>query len=47
MVPGHEIGGIVVHVGENVKNFKVGDRAGVGCMIECCRDCDQCNKYDE
>lgn len=47
MVPGHEIAGIVVHVGENVTGFKVGDRAGVGCMIDCCRDCDQCNNADE
>ncbi|RAX56803.1 Zn-dependent alcohol dehydrogenase [Helicobacter monodelphidis] len=33
-VPGHEIVGIVTQVGENVKNFKVGDRAGVGCMVD-------------
>jgi len=32
-VPGHEIVGIVAAVGKNVKKFKVGDRAGVGCMV--------------
>jgi cinnamyl-alcohol dehydrogenase len=41
-VPGHEITGIVTEVGANVKNFKVGDRAGVGCMVDSCRDCPQC-----
>ena len=33
-VPGHEIVGIVREVGKNVKNFKIGDRAGVGCMVD-------------
>lgn len=33
-VPGHEIVGVVIAVGSNVKNFKVGDRAGVGCMVD-------------
>lgn len=33
-VPGHEIVGIVRAIGANVKNFKVGDRAGVGCMVD-------------
>lgn len=32
-VPGHEIVGVVAAVGKNVKKFKVGDRAGVGCMV--------------
>lgn len=32
-IPGHEIVGIVAAVGRNVTRFKVGDRAGVGCMV--------------
>jgi uncharacterized zinc-type alcohol dehydrogenase-like protein len=37
MVPGHEIIGRVIEVGKKVKKFKVGDRAGVGCMVDSCR----------
>jgi hypothetical protein len=33
-VPGHEIVGVVAAVGKNVTQFKVGDRAGVGCMVD-------------
>ncbi|QDK36307.1 NAD(P)-dependent alcohol dehydrogenase [Bdellovibrio sp. NC01] len=44
MVPGHEIVGKVVAVGKNVKNFKVGDLAGVGCMVDACLDCRSCNE---
>ncbi|MBW5379051.1 NAD(P)-dependent alcohol dehydrogenase, partial [Brachyspira pilosicoli] len=36
MVPGHEIAGKVVAVGKNVTKFKVGDYAGVGCMVNSC-----------
>ena len=39
-VPGHEIVDIVAAVGKNVTKFKVGDRAGVGCMVDGCSDCD-------
>ncbi len=42
MVPGHEIVGRVVKVGEHVKKLKVGDYAGVGCMVDSCRRCDPC-----
>jgi alcohol dehydrogenase (NADP+) len=42
MVPGHEIVGRVVAVGEHVKKLKVGDYAGVGCMVDSCRHCDPC-----
>lgn len=42
MVPGHEIAGRVVVVGKNVTRFKVGDYAGIGCMIGSCRHCDAC-----
>ncbi|MGZ8559761.1 MAG: NAD(P)-dependent alcohol dehydrogenase [Chitinophagaceae bacterium] len=41
-VPGHEIVGRVTAVGEQVKNFKVGDLAGVGCLVDSCRECDNC-----
>jgi uncharacterized zinc-type alcohol dehydrogenase-like protein len=37
MVPGHEIVGRVTKVGAHVKSFKVGDLAGVGCMVDSCR----------
>lgn len=43
MVPGHEIIGRVVSVGEHVKKLKPGDTAGVGCLVDSCRDCEYCN----
>ncbi len=42
MVPGHEIIGRVVAVGDHVKKFKAGDIAGVGCMVDSCRECVNC-----
>jgi uncharacterized zinc-type alcohol dehydrogenase-like protein len=42
MVPGHEIVGKVTRVGAGVKRFKVGDTAGVGCLIDSCRECGAC-----
>jgi len=42
MVPGHEIVGRVVKVGDHVKKFKVGDLAGTGCLVDSCRICDNC-----
>ena len=42
MVPGHEIVGRISKVGDHVKNFKVGDLAGVGCMVDSCRTCPSC-----
>lgn len=42
MVPGHEIAGRVVAVGKDVTKFKVGDYAGVGCIINSCHVCDYC-----
>jgi uncharacterized zinc-type alcohol dehydrogenase-like protein len=41
-VPGHEIVGRVVQVGDHVTKFKAGDLAGVGCMVDSCRECDYC-----
>ncbi|MFF9579576.1 NAD(P)-dependent alcohol dehydrogenase [Streptomyces rubiginosohelvolus] len=42
MVPGHEIAGIVAETGSGVTRFKVGDRVGVGCMVDSCGQCDAC-----
>lgn len=44
MVPGHEIVGKVTKVGANVKNFKIGDLAAVGCMVDSCHKCSSCNE---
>ncbi|HJW27456.1 MAG TPA: NAD(P)-dependent alcohol dehydrogenase [Rhodocyclaceae bacterium] len=46
-VPGHEIVGRVVAVGGQVKNFKVGDLAGVGCMVDSCGHCASCEEGEE
>lgn len=42
LVPGHEIVGIVSRVGDSVEAFTVGERVGVGCMVDSCRECDSC-----
>jgi len=44
---GHEILGKVVAVGADVKTFKVGDIAGVGCFTDSCRKCDECKDGEE
>ncbi|CAF2572741.1 unnamed protein product [Rotaria sp. Silwood2] len=44
MVPGHEITGVVEQVGSNVRNFRVGDHVGVGCMVDSCLHCNSCKK---
>lgn len=46
-VPGHEIVGRVVAVGPQVQNFKVGDLAGVGCMVDSCGHCPSCRESEE
>ncbi|HRE51162.1 MAG TPA: NAD(P)-dependent alcohol dehydrogenase [Flavitalea sp.] len=46
-VPGHEIVGRVARVGSNVAKFKVGDLAAVGCMVDSCRECEQCKQGNE
>jgi alcohol dehydrogenase (NADP+) len=42
MVPGHEIVGRITSVGDHVKKFKIGDLAGVGCFVDSCRVCPNC-----
>jgi uncharacterized zinc-type alcohol dehydrogenase-like protein len=44
MVPGHEIVGRVAKVGAKVERFREGDLAGVGCMVDSCRSCENCRK---
>jgi uncharacterized zinc-type alcohol dehydrogenase-like protein len=44
MVPGHEIVGRVTAVGAHVKKFQVGDLAGVGCLVDSCRECSKCRE---
>ncbi len=47
MVPGHEIIGIVAAVGADVTGFKVGERVGIGCMVDSCRTCPSCKAGEE
>ncbi|HEY0308965.1 MAG TPA: NAD(P)-dependent alcohol dehydrogenase [Acidobacteriaceae bacterium] len=47
MVPGHEIVGEVTAVGNQVTKFKVGDLAGVGCMVDSCGHCVNCDAGEE
>lgn len=47
MVPGHEIVGRVVHVGADVKKLRVGERAGIGCMVGSCGQCGPCRDGHE
>ncbi|MDT8409022.1 MAG: NAD(P)-dependent alcohol dehydrogenase [Wenzhouxiangellaceae bacterium] len=44
VVPGHEIVGRVTDVGEQVSRFKPGDRVGVGCLVDSCRECPACSQ---
>jgi uncharacterized zinc-type alcohol dehydrogenase-like protein len=47
MVPGHEIVGRVAEVGAAVTKFKVGDLAGIGCLVDSCRTCSSCAENQE
>ncbi|WP_312765419.1 NAD(P)-dependent alcohol dehydrogenase [Enterobacter soli] len=44
IVPGHEVIGRVVSVGDSVTKFKAGDLAGIGCMVDSCRECNPCQQ---
>jgi alcohol dehydrogenase (NADP+) len=47
MVPGHEIIGRVVKVGDRVKRWKPGHIVGVGCFVDSCRRCEACRAGEE
>jgi len=47
VVPGHEIVGIVTEVGADVTAHRVGDRVGVGCLANSCRECVNCERGEE
>ena len=47
MVPGHEIVGRITKVGADVKDFIVGEQAGVGCFVDSCRTCPSCLANEE
>jgi uncharacterized zinc-type alcohol dehydrogenase-like protein len=47
LVPGHEIVGTVAQIGDEVTSHAVGDRVGVGCMVNSCGDCTHCRNGDE
>lgn len=44
VVPGHEIVGRVIKIGNDIKKFKVGDAVAVGCLVDSCRQCASCQK---
>jgi uncharacterized zinc-type alcohol dehydrogenase-like protein len=46
-VVGHEIVGTVIEVGDEVSLHAVGDRVGVGCMVDSCRECENCIAGEE
>jgi uncharacterized zinc-type alcohol dehydrogenase-like protein len=47
LVPGHEIAGIVTEIGSAVTKHAVGDRVGVGCMVNSCKECANCLQGEE
>ena len=47
VVPGHEIVGRVTEVGSAVSKFKVGDRAAIGCLVDSCGVCSNCENGHE
>lgn len=47
IVPGHEIIGRITAVGSEVTKFKIGELAGVGCIVDSCRECERCEEGEE
>ncbi|HEY2272087.1 MAG TPA: NAD(P)-dependent alcohol dehydrogenase [Jatrophihabitantaceae bacterium] len=47
LVTGHEIAGVVEEIGTEVGKHAVGDRVGVGCMVDSCRECENCRAGEE
>jgi uncharacterized zinc-type alcohol dehydrogenase-like protein len=47
LVPGHEIAGTVEEIGSEVDKYTVGDRVGVGCLVDSCRKCENCLAGEE
>ena len=47
LAPGHEIAGTVAAVGSDVTRFAVGDRVGVGCLVNSCGECGACRRGEE
>jgi uncharacterized zinc-type alcohol dehydrogenase-like protein len=47
LIPGHEIAGIVEEIGATVVKHRVGDRVGVGCLVDSCRQCANCRSGQE
>jgi uncharacterized zinc-type alcohol dehydrogenase-like protein len=47
LVPGHEIAGVVSEIGSAVTKYQVGDRVGVGCLVDSCRECENCRAGEE
>ena len=47
IVPGHEIVGEITAVGGHVRNFKIGDLAGIGCIVDSCGQCESCLEGQE
>jgi len=46
-VPGHELAGVCIQVGDSVTKVKVGDQVGVGCLVDACQSCSSCKMNQE
>lgn len=47
IVPGHEIVGRITAIGTDVTKFKIGDLAGIGCIVDSCGHCEHCHNSEE
>ena len=47
IIPGHELAGVVTAVGKNVKDVRIGDNVGVGCISDSCMECSSCQVGEE